>query len=442
MTSNPIVKATLTVVIFWWCVLTIYEFNGDIFDIYANFDYIFFNFRYVLAAVVCGGIVGIWVILFRRLQAYGRIYQGSGGNAWNGVSSTLGSVPILQPAPKRVSSPSRRVAITQKRILEWLNGPSLDHPHHRALFLAILDTYSAHRNLPASHRRGGHGSRRLWEHCLAVSETCLRDAQTWKYQGLYSNFKGKQPFLILGKKNPEFEFDAGDPLIPIIGLAHDIGKLETYSFDADGSLISREEPSGDTPGDKKVFHDALGARILARLPEYWALTQRDRNVLNLAIAHYHHPADIPVDGNGQAIDDRTMAMMAFLIHCDRLTGYEEAGLVNGSAEDILSEEESEAIYNAFVEIVTTFGRINGDRSKDPSFKIGQKHDGLIVIKELELRKLLLAKLDKSMEAGENRKKIGGCKFKIYNHSAEFRRLSYMFILRDYTSRLIHYGVEA
>ncbi|GAI68635.1 unnamed protein product, partial [marine sediment metagenome] len=56
-----------------------------------------------------------------------------------------------------------------------------------------------------------------------------------------------------------FEFDAGDPLIPIIGLAHDIGKLETYSFDADGSLISREEPSGDTPGDKKVFHDALGA---------------------------------------------------------------------------------------------------------------------------------------------------------------------------------------
>ena len=201
MTSNPIVKATLTVVIFWWCVLTIYEFNGDIFDIYANLDYIFFNFRYVLAAVVCGGIVGIWVILFRRLQAYGRIYQGSGGNAWNGVSSTLGSVPILQPAPKRVSSPSRRVAITQKRILEWLNGPSLDHPHHRALFLAILDTYSAHRNLPASHRRGGHGSRRLWEHCLAVSETCLRDAQAWKYQGLYSNFKGKQPFLILGKKS-------------------------------------------------------------------------------------------------------------------------------------------------------------------------------------------------------------------------------------------------
>ena len=405
MTSNPIVKATLTVVIFWWCVLTIYEFNGDIFDIYANLDYIFFNFRYVLAAVVCGGIVGIWVILFRRLQAYGRIYQGSGGNAWNGVSSTLGSVPILQPAPKRVSSPSRRVAITQKRILEWLNGPSLDHPHHRALFLAILDTYSAHRNLPASHRRGGHGSRRLWEHCLAVSETCLRDAQAWKYQGLYSNFKGKQPFLILGKKNPEFEFDASDPLIPIIGLAHDIGKLETYSFDAEGSLISREETSGDTPGDRKVFHDALGARILARIPEYWALTQRDRNVLNLAIAHYHHPADIPVDGNGQAIDDRTMALMAFLIQCDRLTGYEEAGLVNGSTADILSEEESEAIYNAFVEIVTTFGRINGDRSKDPSFKIGQKHDGLIVIKELELRKLLLAKLDKSMEAGDSKYRV-------------------------------------
>lgn len=101
-------------------------------------------------------------------------------------------------------------------------------------------------------------------------------------------------------------------MIPLLALAHDIGKLEAYVLEADGSVKTKEEGSALTPqDDNRISHDSLGARILARFPEYWDLPVRDRQTINLVIGHYHHPSQFPVDRNGLSLDDRMTALMEF-----------------------------------------------------------------------------------------------------------------------------------
>lgn len=405
--KNRIFRAALLVFGFWWIVFTLIEFGGSPLEVIQNWGYVSYSFGYWLTGAIGGLGIGIWLIWFQRVQALNRLYQGRGGNSINGVMSTLGQVPMLAPPSKRVESESKRLPIQSKAVADWLEAAKASHPAHAEFFLAVWDVYSANKDHPATHRKGGHANRRLWQHCLAVTETAFAEGSTWKYDGVYSKKRGKAKTLILAKRNPEYEFDPADPLIPIIALAHDFGKLEAYKLGDDGQIITREEGASTDHDDDRVFHDSLGARMLARLPEYWQLPPRDRRTINLVIGHYHHPSAFPVDANGLAIDDRMSALMEFLILVDKKTGMQESGRDVLDEDDEITEEQSESIYKAFVEIITQYGRVNGtgNKSTDATLKIAQKHDGLIVVKELDLRKLILAKLGLSLDEGDSRYRV-------------------------------------
>jgi hypothetical protein len=130
--------------------------------------------------------------------------------------------------------------------------------------------------------------------------------------------------------------------------------------------------------------------------------QRDRQAVNLVIATTTD--DFPVDRNGLSLDDRMTALMEFLILVDKKTGMAESSITETLSDHEISEDESNAIYHSFVEIMTEYGRVNGtgDQAKDSTLKIAQKHDGLIVIREKDLRSLILAKMGWSLEEGEGR----------------------------------------
>lgn len=405
--KNRIFRAALMVFGFWWIILTLVEFGGSPLEVIQNWGYVSYSLGYWIAGTLGGFGIGVWLIWFERVQAMNRLYKGRGGNAVNGIWSTLGHVPMLAPASPRVPNASQRLPIQSKIVAGWVEKTLVEHPEHAAFFLAVWDVYSAHKGHPATHRKGGHANRRLWEHCLAVTEMALQDAGAWTYEGVHAKKRGKAKRLIIAKRNPEYVFDAADPLVPIIALAHDFGKLEAYTINEDGSIATREEGSSTDHDDDRIFHDSLGARMLARLPEYWKLSARDRRAINLVIGHYHHPSAFPVDENGLAIDDRMSALMEFLIYVDKKTGLLESGRDAADEDDEITEEQATSIYNAFVEVVTEFGRVNGtgDKARDATFKIGQKHDGLIVVKELELRRLILAKLGWSLDEGESRYRV-------------------------------------
>lgn len=405
--KNQVVRAAVFVFGFWWLFFTLLDSGWSPIAVVRDWDYVVYGVRYWLLGSIGGLIFGIWWIWFSRLRSLSRIFTGKGGNLFNGVVSTLGPVPALHKPPRRVTAENQRLPIGSRVVQAWIDANRADHPAHVALFLAVWDVYSAHPGHPATHRKGGHANRRLYQHCLAVTEVALQDAQSWVYEGVHSKKRGKTKRLVIAKRIPEFVFDALDPLIPVIALAHDFGKLEAYRFDETGQLVTREEGASTDHDDDRVFHDALGARMLARLPEYWKMTSRDRRAINLVIGHYHHPSAFPVDVNGLAIDDRMSALMEYLIYVDKKTGLLESGRDATDEENEITEEQAGQIYKIFVDVISEFGRVNGTGNKatDASFKIAQKHDGLIVVKELELRKLMLTRLGWSLDEGESRYRV-------------------------------------
>lgn len=406
--NNRVIRATFLVFGFWWLVFTLMEFGGQPLEVLENWQYLGSTVSRWVLGVVGGLIIGVWYIWFGRVTAMNRLFKGKLGNRHNGARSTLGDVPTPSRTPKRVDSPSKRLPIDSQLVKTWVEANERKFPQHVKFFWAIWDTYSAHQLFPASHRKGGHGNRRLWEHCLAVADTALADAGTYVFDGVYVKARGKPKFKIIDLKNKEFRFDAHDPLIPLLALAHDIGKLEAYILEPDGSVKTKEEGSALTPqDDNRISHDSLGARILARFPEYWDLPGRDRQAINLVIGHYHHPSQFPVDRNGLSLDDRMTALMEFLIQVDKKTGMAESNITDSLNEQEITEEESSSIYHSFVSIITEFGRVNGtgDKARDSTLKIAQKHDGLIVVKEKDLRMLILAKMGWSLDEGDGRYRV-------------------------------------
>ena len=396
--KNPIVKATFIVFATIWVAMNLYTLFTDPVFFWENIPNMVHGVFITFVGCVMGVILTAGLILFERSVAQMRLQGGS----FNGVTSSIGPVPILAP-PARRAKAKECFPIESERVKQWIEANKVAHPEYVTLFMAIWQTLSAHKTHPASHRKGGHGGRTLAQHCMAVADTALELAPGWSYEGVYIKRPGKSPKLIIAKRNANYVFDPLDPIIPVMALAHDLGKIEAYKVQADGTVLTSE--TGSMQDDAGVMHDALGARILARISEFWELPPKDTEALTTVIAHYHHPSDFPVDKDGLSVDDRKTALMEFLILADKATGQRESGISAASAnEDTITETEAEEIYAAFVSCITERGRINGtgDSETDKVFKIGQKHGNLIYLREAPLLAAMCRKLGVSIEAGRGR----------------------------------------
>lgn len=402
--NNPLLRSALTVFGFWWLLFTLREFGWSPVELVRNWEYIAYQARLWAIGAVAGAGAGAWWIWFKRADAQDKLAP----TEVNGIICSLGRLPGVPPPPK-IKSDRLRLPITSPAVLAWIKEAQAEYPEHVEFFFEIWDTYSAHADWPASHRVGGHGGRRLWEHCLAVVETCLQNNPPFEYKGVILKSKGKRPQTIIEVLDPDFEFNPNDPLIPVLALAHDIGKLEAYKRNEDGTFGSPHATTGQDFDDLGVNHDSLGARILARMPGNWSLPYEDCRILNFVISHYHHPADFPVkDRAGTSLGDRMCSLLQFLIEADRATGKMESGLIDEEDVRTLGEEDTAVVYGAAVEIMTEPGRIQayGEEIRERSeFSIGEKHGQLIVIREAPFRALLLAKLNLSMEEGTERQRV-------------------------------------
>jgi hypothetical protein len=147
--------------------------------------------------------------------------------------------------------------------------------------------------------------------------------------------------------------------------------------------------------------------MLARMPEAWQIPDEDRRAIFLAIAHYHHPMELPLSPDRRGIDDRTIALMELLIRTDFVTArieadgvepteqeYEERGAAAGAR--IAIDVTSTSLWSEFVELLGEAGRIN---SSDVRFNIGTYCTGngfakpMLLLKEDAVRKALMSRLD-------------------------------------------------
>jgi hypothetical protein len=388
--NRNVVRSAFTVFVFWWVALAVYDF---LFGSVSRYDTLRSTTALLMLTVlgVMIGIGSVWFYVWSDKKAQRALLQ---GESVRGLVCTLGELPILAKETRRAENLpdfSNLPNIPSDFFHSWIEKYQKNYPAHVQLMCALLRIYEQHKNLPATHIVGGHGGRTLLQHSLLAAYFMDKLAHSWSYTGLRDR-AGKR--VILKLRDQAYRFNPDDPLIAIIGIAHDIGKIEAYIYaENDGKKIIGIHHE----------HDLTGARMIARLPESWSIPDDDRQAMFLALAHYHHPMALPLSPDRRAIDDRTIALMELLIKTDFVTSrvetkgveptekdYEEIGKV-----DSVKEVSVESVWQAFVEIISEHGRIN---SPDPRFNVGTLCTGkgftkpMLLIKEDSIRSALIKRL--------------------------------------------------
>ncbi|WP_031358078.1 hypothetical protein [Caballeronia sordidicola] len=361
--QQPIIKATAFVSIFWWCLLTLWHAGWSLRDMVLHgatmgWEYSLAVIVSVATGIAAGSAVTTYSIWFDRRQ----VQKALKGRIERGVSITIGPIPIhLGELPRDDKSLSEHDVAAVREIREdgstgfltqWHAHFDARAPEHSRLMYALERVMAQHRALPATHVPGGHGGRNLLVHSLLVCWYMVKLAPSHNYNGTIKlpDFK-----ITLKLKEPAYQFDGDDPLIALVGLAHDIGKIECYEYDDSGALIGCRRD-----------HDLTGSRILARMPEFWDLPDDDRDTLSLVVGHYHHPQDMPTLDGFEVLSDRNHAMLELLIRADVLSSKREAGLNAAAAKGELGGEsqfvetiEGKDLWKAVESVLTRVGTING-----------------------------------------------------------------------------------
>lgn len=122
------------------------------------------------------------------------------------------------------------------------------------LEVAILSMLLAHPDWPADPD-GHHASTSLLDHTLAIRKDCLARL-------------------------------ADEPLMGVVALAHDVGKLLAYTV--------KKTPNGKERWVKKSKSvDRLSAQVLRLTPEFWDLSEDDRTTVNVVLTYSHSPETMP-----------------------------------------------------------------------------------------------------------------------------------------------------
>ena len=388
--GQSVVKSVFAVIVFWWLVLAAYGFFIDLDDL-ASLTGNSVSMALLTFLGVIFGLVGCWFYIWLEKRTKKAMLS---SDVVRGLTCTIGDLPIIALEPPQADELpdfSSVPDVPPNFFPDWFAQYDKTHPAHTALVRAVLKIFEYRKALPATHVTGGHGGRTLLQHSLLAAFYMDKLSRTWVYSGLRDKSGNR---AILKLRDQAYQFDPIDPMVVLIGLAHDIGKIEAYIFD-------KKDP------DKIIGihheHDLTGARMLSRLAESWAIPDEDRQAMFLSIAHYHHPMELPLSPDRRACDDRTIALMELMIKTDFVTSRVEAKGVEPTDQDYedagkaaaTTELSVDALWKAFSDIITEHGRIN---SPDPRFNVATLchikgfNKPMLLMKEGAIRSALAGRL--------------------------------------------------
>ncbi|NEX63382.1 HD domain-containing protein [Noviherbaspirillum galbum] len=406
MRRQPIVKAAFCVTVFWWSLATLWQVSFDVPALLRGERVLDTHWTLSVLAAIAGGVfcgvfASVFSIWFDRRETSKRLQ----GSIQHGLQSSIGLAPLHYHDLRREGEPAQRIPTeavatvpeiqsdaTTDFLERWHTRFGEDYPKHAALMVGIETILMQYRHLPASHVQSGHGGRTLLSHSLLVSWYMDKLAPHHTYDG---KIKLPEYTVNLTLRNESYRFDHLDPLVALIGLVHDIGKIECYQFDDKGKII------GCRPD-----HDSTGVRILARMPEYWALPSEDREILSVVVKFYHHPQDTPTEDGFLPLSDRLHALLELLIRADTLASRREAGENARMAQMALEAgadpmgldaepDKREHVWNAILDVLLRNESING-KDKHSNVGIRRFHPVLkidmLVLKEDDFIGALCAEL--------------------------------------------------
>lgn len=272
------------------------------------------------------------------------------------------------------------------------------HPQYVAFACEVAKVLSADLRKPAYCQTredldagklapGAHGDASLLGHSMTVASVMNAMAKDYSYTGFYFQRKAKgQEKSFLGLNDPDYVFNSQDPMVGLLGLCHDVGKVLSIEWVEDAQRYEKTKPR----------HGALGSRILAYLDtSFWKLSQEDIELIQLVLPCYHTPWLMPVlRSNGpkteRAISDRFLALSDLLILADKKASMMELGRWSSSKEHVEKDEPdlplqgqelADLVWRTFDDLLIEAGRI----TDQGPFKIGQKNTNRQFGKHLVLK---------------------------------------------------------
>ena len=319
------------------------------------------------------------------------------GKSAKGISSTIGDVPLHNSQlPMAKDLDFKKLAthlppeLNDLEFVEsYISRYEKSHPHYVSLFKDILKTFMHQNhvvlkatydvdatgdieiNNPSQFRHGGRG---LLSHSLLVCNVILREADSFLAD--FSNPKQKRAHDI------DFRSDPNDPLIGLLGLSHDIGKLMTFKpflNDKNEIVVKRI----------KDRHDTQGSIVMALFDSFWnpAIPAEDRCVIQNVMSFYHHPSDMPFlmmpDGSEKVCSDREFALLHLLIHADTVAGAYEHGKdfkdVIRNDQDVSEEINPDDIIDNFAMFLASNNDVNLPKNhKNVAFKVVFEEKTLLI----------------------------------------------------------------
>lgn len=403
MRRSPVVGAAFGLLFFYWTALFLFDLLRGQIGLSTEWVSRLTDRGIAIAA---GGLAGVALVGYgmwlKRKLARMRLI----GDDVRGVKCSIGELPVMLHAPvqaEKVIAPEdmrlpKHKCIDRNWMREWFEEYEEKFPAHARMLRACERVINAKPNLPAACKNGvkkdyaygydghNHGNHTLVEHAYVTGAVGVHLSGSYEFEGSFVvNEKGEKEGV--SKKNPNYRFNASDPMVGLLCYAHDLGKIETFGVNEKGEVIALE-------GE----HDLAGARMMARMDEFWELPDEDRMILLLAVSNYHTPSKMPMDRDGELISDRCQALLELMIEADI-----RAGLIENGQEDELGKTREVPIvestytghlWEAFTDLVIEAGRINGERDK---FGIGQKNvvdnRTLIIVYEKDVREELLKRME-------------------------------------------------
>lgn len=323
---------------FWWMLIGILNHihaSSDAFD--SSWTTFFIRKLMVLGATLICLLVAIYseyrTLAFRRAS----ILYDLQAQEHSGLGSSLGSAKRFLNCPWTQANIVKTLKFDSTELIQWLsknpfNGSAqvvsmirqmqIDHPLHTIAMLNCLYLMAQKPFCPAyhgldessgnnksdhpTHTQIVHGNTTLIEHAMQVCIRSVELAHSFDYQGIRGEYNK------IAKREASFQLSHNDPMIPLICLAHDIGKLITFERNESGQVLRVQG-----------LHGQVGARALAQSSFIKALPMCDQSALFKALSFYHHPLDFTLDLEAKIESDRQAALMMLLIKADHLTSTHE-----------------------------------------------------------------------------------------------------------------------
>jgi hypothetical protein len=318
----------------WWLALLIFDItqplrNGGVMDLQAGMKTIESSASLLIAEVFIALLCVVWNLKLSLQSRRSRLIALSEHSRF-GLHSNMGEIQNILKNPISVRPSIHSIPDWLISSQQYEFAPLITHFIKITLkknplvasamtgCLALLCQYKDHPSSSmnstscseegeqAEHEVSGrfvnnhHGHCSLLDHSLRVAAYALIQRQRFTYDGL------RTELAQVTQASQDYEFDPEDPLMILLALVHDIGKIKTFQLNERNEVLR-----------VKGRHGPVGASLLAHLDCIQSLPADDRNLLYKAMHHYHSPYHFTLKSDGVLDDERTAAYMMLLIKADK-----------------------------------------------------------------------------------------------------------------------------